>query len=103
MNNLDLFGAHEAPQEANGELFEGRPGLQQQLAAARERYERASRDYERSPTPARRKRLMAATKEFLALRDHRQGMSTEEVRAQLVAEGRAQALPADNHSHLEGC
>lgn len=102
MNNLDLFGAHEAPQEVNGELFEGRPGLQQQLAAARERYERASRDYERSPTPARRKKLMVARKEFLALRDHRQGMSTEEVRAQLVAEDRARALPTDNLSIEEG-
>ena len=102
MNNLDLFGAHEAPQEANGELFEGRPGLQEHLAEARERYERASRDYERNPTPARRKRLMAATKEFLALRDHRKSMSAEEVRAQLVAEGRARALPTDNLSIEEG-
>lgn len=102
MNNLDLFGADEAPQEVNGELFEGRPGLRQQLAEARERYERARRDYERSPSPARRKKLMAAKKEFLALRDHRKCMSAEEVQAQLVAEGRAQALPADNYSHLEG-
>ena len=102
MNNLDLFGADDAPQEVNGELFEGRPGLRQQLAEARERYERASRDYERNPTPARRKKLMAAKKEFLALRDHRKRMSAEEVQAQLVAEGLARALPTDNLSIEEG-
>lgn len=102
---MDLFGfeAHEAPQHRAGELFDGPPTLAEELARLREAARRAERLARLRPGDEKAQRAAAkARRDYLALRDHRRDISADEVRASLVAEGKAAPLPPDNLDLLVG-
>lgn len=83
---MDLFGAHEAPKHREGELFDGPPALAEEVARLREKAARAEQVARLRPDdPKARREAAKARRDYLALRDHRRGMSAEEVRASIIA------------------
>lgn len=95
MNNLDLFGEHDARREADGELFADAPGLAYALGQLRETMERAERSARLRPGDRHLERKAArARRDYYALRDHRRGMSPDEIAANLAAMERGQLWPA---------
>lgn len=95
--NLDLFGALRAPRHRAGELFDGPATLAEELARLREAARRAERLARLRPGDEKAQRAAAkARRDYLALRDHRRDISADEVRASLVAEGKAAPLPPGN-------
>lgn len=100
----DLFGHPTEQDRRDGErerIASLPPALRGEAWRLYEAMQRAERRFLRNPSPANRRGYCSAERAYLALRDHKTGMSGAEVRASLVADGLAAPLPPDNRDIFE--
>lgn len=100
----DLFGNPDQQDRRDGERerIASLPlALRGEAWRLLEAMQRAERRFLRNPSPTNRRDYCSAERAYLALRDHKAGMSGAEVRASLIAEGLAAPLPSDNRDIFE--